>query len=97
MPDTPKVHPSLVEMVRVASCDYFRCRSEGCQYMGSMCPKDASLTRALTALRPTMEAIAKAGLDRGWKERGGDCGDGPDGLADPAAIVTAVLQRPMEK
>ena len=89
MPETPKVHPSIVAAMRVAACDYFRCRDEGCQDMGGMCPKDENLKREFTALRPLMEAVAREVLAQATLERF-------EPQPDPAAIVSAVLARPVE-
>ena len=118
MLDTPKVHPSLVEMVAAAICDtpmpgdsehrklwknwiadVTEGETEDIREMAVdwVAARRLEAEAALAALRPTMEAIATIAYNLGdnhaqdlmrWLDR-------MKAEGDSAAIVTAVLSRPL--
>lgn len=89
MPDTPKVHPSIVEALEAVLDPFKRFKKD---------PNHRWANQMLAALRPTMEAIAREAIELKNQERllGNDHERVGDLLRSPAAIVEVVLQRPVE-
>ena len=89
MADTPAVHPTIVKLILQATC------GRECDWPGDCCHgRDMAEDEAfavLAALRPTMGAIALETVERMRANRVMD--NNPILDTDPAAIVTAVLQR----
>lgn len=94
---TPAVHPEIVKMVATAICCRGPCRHLLAPRRNPVCAKDDWLREVdciLTALRPVMEQIARHAVQQQHDFMTGEHND-LDGLL-PAAIVSAVLARPLE-
>lgn len=107
MTDAPKVHPSIVEALAKAVCCS---RIQGCENTGNCQSFDVDTGFILAALRPLMEAVAREAVAEARffgdysppllndKIDGVGVGGGIYHRAqrDPAAIVSAVLARPVK-